>query len=164
MAAFSVQCRTISRSSVGGASRLAQCSSVNSRRRAMGISPPTLKGTAIAIETLSAKRPFTGRSPFGPETTLDSGEPDRMIVGRQNGRVREICDGPDWLCAGFDGGAGRGSPARCASRRRLRPDFRGSPVGSKDRSPGLAQALAFVREGDVLVTWNLIASRVRSHI
>ena len=68
----------------------------------MGISPPTLKGTAIAIETLSAKRPFTGRSPFGPETTLDNGEPDRMIVGRQNGRVRENCDGPDRLCAGFD--------------------------------------------------------------
>ena len=42
--------------------------------------------------------------------------------------------------------------------------FEDRASGAKTDRPGLAQALAFVREGDVLVTWNLIASRVRSHI
>ena len=41
--------------------------------------------------------------------------------------------------------------------------FEDRASGAKTDRPGLAQALAFVREGDVLVTWNLIASRVRSH-
>ena len=42
--------------------------------------------------------------------------------------------------------------------------FEDRASGAKTDRPGLAQALAFVREGDVLVTWNLIASRVRSRI
>ena len=42
--------------------------------------------------------------------------------------------------------------------------FEDRASGAKTDRPGLAQAIAFVRDGDVLVTWNLIASRVRSHI
>ena len=85
---------------------------------------------------------------------LDNGKPDRMIVGQQNGRVRENRNGPD-RCTGFDGRPGHGSPARCPARRRLRPGFEDRASGAKVDRPGLAQALAFVREGDVLVTWKL---------
>jgi DNA invertase Pin-like site-specific DNA recombinase len=37
----------------------------------------------------------------------------------------------------------------------VRSDFEDRASGAKTDRPGLAQALAFVREGDVLVTWKL---------
>ncbi len=42
--------------------------------------------------------------------------------------------------------------------------FEDRASGAKADRPGLAQALAFVREGDVLVTGSLIASRDRFRI
>src|SRR5271165_5072288 len=60
---------------------------------------------------VSGNRSFPGRSPSCPERVLDNGKPDRMIVGQENGRVRENCDDPDRLCTGFDGRAGTDAPA-----------------------------------------------------
>ena len=64
-------------------------------------------------------------------------------------------NGVDRLCAGIDGGAGH----------RLQPDalrktgcariFEDMASGAKGERPGLAAALAYLREGDVLAVWRL---------
>ena len=86
---------------------------------------------------------------------LHNGKPDRMIAGRQSGRVREVRDGPDQLCAGFDSGAGNGAPARCAACAGCDRIFEDRASGAKTDQRGLIEALANVREGDVLVIWKL---------
>jgi DNA invertase Pin-like site-specific DNA recombinase len=90
-------------------------------------------------------------------TMLDNGRLDRMIVGPHNRRVRENRDGSDRLCTGFEVGAGNGSSALRALRRRLRPDFEDRASGAKTDRPGLTEALAYVPEGDLLITctWKL---------
>ena len=63
-----------------------------------------------ASSHVSGNPSFAGRSRRGPETFIDNGKPDKMIVGRKNGRVRENRHGPDRLCTSFDARSGNGAP------------------------------------------------------
>ena len=69
-----------------------------------------LRSRHRASSRVSGNPSFAGRSRRGPETFLDNGKPDKMIVGRKNGRVRENRHGPDRLCTSFDARSGNGAP------------------------------------------------------
>ena len=52
-----------------------------------------VKGLNRRWVLLSGNRPFGGRSPICPETVFEDGNPDGMIVGRENGRARTSPEG-----------------------------------------------------------------------
>ncbi len=57
-----------------------------------------LRSRHRASRRVSGNPSFAGRSRRCPETALHKGKPDKMIVGRKNGRVRENRHRPDRSC------------------------------------------------------------------
>lgn len=102
---------------------------------------------------LSAKRSLGGQTGRLSENILRNGMTDNKIGGRYNGQMGG--NGTHRLCAGIDGGTGHRLADGCAAQCRLRTGFRGHGIRAKADRPGLADALAYLRDGDVLVVWRL---------
>ena len=61
----------------------------------------------------------------------------------------------DWLCARLDQRPGHGAAEGCAEEGGCDKIFEDQASGAKADRPGLAEALRYVRKGDVLMVWKL---------
>jgi predicted site-specific integrase-resolvase len=102
---------------------------------------------------LSAKRSLGGQTGRLSENILRNGMTDNKIGGRYNGQMAEMAlIGYARVSTAEQDTALQTDALRNAGCERV---FEDTASGAKADRPGLADALAYLRDGDVLVVWRL---------